>query len=63
MTKSENWKVTVEQNLKKQYFYSKAMSAKGAELEAKKTYPNATVLSVERQIAQKKGNQAAREIR
>lgn len=54
------WKVTLEQNLKKHYVYSAAMSARGAELEAKKTYPNATILSVERQIAQKKGNQAKR---
>lgn len=48
------WKVTLEQNLKKQYVYASAMSARGAELEAKKTYPNATIFSVERQIAQKR---------
>lgn len=57
------WRVTLEQNLNKQYVYSEAMSARGAELEAKKAYPNATILSVERQSAQKKGNQANRKIR
>lgn len=57
------WRVTLEQNLNKQYVYSRAMSARGAELEAKKAHPNATILSVERQSAQKKGNQAIRKIR
>lgn len=42
------WKVTLEQNRNKHYVYSKAMTAKGAELEAKKSYPDATVLNVER---------------
>lgn len=42
------WKVTLEQNRNKHYVYSKAMTAKGAELEAKKEYPDATVLNVER---------------
>lgn len=42
------WKVTLEQNRSKNYVYSKAMTAKGAELEAKKSYPDATVLNVER---------------
>ncbi len=63
MTDNKNWRVTVEQNLKKQYVYSGALSAKGAELEVTKMYPNATVLRIERQNAQKKGNQANREIR
>lgn len=42
------WKVTVEKNKVKHYVYSKAMSARGAEFEAKKEYPDATVLNVER---------------
>lgn len=42
------WKVTLEQNRNKQYVYSKAMTARGAELEAKKAYPESTVLNVER---------------
>ena len=42
------WKVTLEKNRNKQYVYSKAMTARGAELEAKKEYPDATVLNVER---------------
>lgn len=42
------WKVTLEQNRNKYYVYSKAMTARVAELEAKKAYPNATVLNVER---------------
>lgn len=50
----KTWKVTLEQNLKKHYVYSTAMSARGAELEAKKMYPNATVLRIERQNAQKR---------
>lgn len=63
MTNNKRWKVTVEQDLKKQYVYSAALSAKGAELEATKMYPNATVLRIERQNAQKTGNQAAQENR
>lgn len=42
------WKVTLEKNRNKYYVYSKAMTARGAELEVKKAYPEATVLNVER---------------
>ena len=54
ISKEVHWKVTLEENLKKQFFYSKAMSTRGAELEAKKTYPKTTVLSVERAKCTKK---------
>ncbi len=47
-TVPNGWRVTVEQNLKKYYVYSKALSESGAKLEAIKEYPNATVLNVER---------------
>lgn len=42
------WKVTLEKNRNKYFVYSKAMTARGAELEARKEYPDATVLNVER---------------
>lgn len=54
-SKEVQWEVTLEEKLKKQFFHSGAMSARSAELEAKKLYPNATVLNVERTKCTKKG--------